>query len=101
MANLSVEVAGIRFPNPIMPAAGPPVRDGRGDRSRCAAGRGRRARRQDRSRGTRRRRPTPNMAEIEHGLGMVNTELWSELPPEQWIEREYAIARDAPGCRSS
>jgi ferredoxin len=26
---------------------------------------------------------------------MVNTELWSELPPEQWIEREYAIARTA------
>jgi len=29
MANLSIEVAGNRFPNPIMPAAGPPVRDGR------------------------------------------------------------------------
>ena len=37
MANLSVEVAGIRFPNPIMPAAGPPVRDGRAI-VRCAAG---------------------------------------------------------------
>ena len=28
--------------------------------------------------------PTPNMAEIPHGF--LNTELWSELPPEQWIE---------------
>jgi dihydroorotate dehydrogenase subfamily 1 len=31
------------------------------------------------------------MAEIQHG--MVNTELWSELPPEQWLETEYAVAR--------
>ena len=26
---------------------------------------------------------------------MVNTELWSELPPEQWLEHEYALARTA------
>ncbi len=29
MADLSVEVAGIRFSNPILPAAGPPGRGGR------------------------------------------------------------------------
>ena len=33
------------------------------------------------------------MAEVPHG--MVNTELWSELPPEQWLEHEYALARTA------
>jgi hypothetical protein len=33
------------------------------------------------------------MAEISHGF--LNAELWSELPPERWIEREYAIAREA------
>jgi hypothetical protein len=33
------------------------------------------------------------MAEVPHG--MVNTELWSELSPERWIEHEYAIARTA------
>jgi len=33
------------------------------------------------------------MAEVQHG--MVNTELWSELPPEQWLEHEYALARTA------
>jgi dihydroorotate dehydrogenase subfamily 1 len=26
---------------------------------------------------------------------MVNTELWSELPPEQWIDHEYAVAKSA------
>jgi dihydroorotate dehydrogenase/NAD-dependent dihydropyrimidine dehydrogenase PreA subunit len=35
----------------------------------------------------------PNMAEVPHGF--LNAELWSELPPEQWIEREYALARTA------
>ena len=28
MADLVVEVCGLRFRNPILPAAGPPVRDG-------------------------------------------------------------------------
>ncbi len=91
MANLSVEIAGIRFPNPIMPAAGPPVRDGRA-MLRCAAGGagGLVSKTISRHAAT---PPTPNIAEIPHG--MVNTELWSELPPEQWIDREYAIARGA------
>ena len=31
------------------------------------------------------------MAEIRGGF--LNTELWSELPKEQWIETEYALAR--------
>ena len=29
MADLTVEVAGLRFRNPVLPAAGPPGRDGR------------------------------------------------------------------------
>jgi dihydroorotate dehydrogenase subfamily 1 len=37
--------------------------------------------------------PTPNMAEIAHG--MVNTELWSEMPPERWLDTEYALARSS------
>jgi dihydroorotate dehydrogenase subfamily 1 len=35
--------------------------------------------------------PRPCMAEIRGGF--LNTELWSELPKEQWIETEYALAR--------
>ena len=88
MANLSVEIAGIGFPNPVMPAAGPPVRDGRAI-LRCAAGGagGLVSKTISRYAAT---PPTPNIAEIPHG--MVNTELWSELPPEQWIDHEYAVA---------
>ncbi len=88
MANLSVEIAGIRFPNPIMPAAGPPVRDGRAI-LRCAAGGagGLVSKTISTHAAT---PPIPNIAEIPHG--MVNTELWSELPPEQWIDHEYTVA---------
>ena len=35
--------------------------------------------------------PHPCMAEIRGGF--LNTELWSELPKEQWIETEYKLAR--------
>jgi dihydroorotate dehydrogenase subfamily 1 len=35
--------------------------------------------------------PLPCMAEIRGGF--LNTELWSELPKEQWIETEYKLVR--------
>jgi dihydroorotate dehydrogenase subfamily 1 len=91
LAELAVEVAGLRFPNPVMPAAGPPVRTGEA-MLRCAAGgAGGLVSKTVSVRAA--TPPRPNMAEVPHG--MVNTELWSELPPERWIEREYAIARTA------
>jgi dihydroorotate dehydrogenase (NAD+) catalytic subunit len=36
--------------------------------------------------------PRPSMAEIK--AGFLNTELWSELPKEQWLEKEYKMARE-------
>jgi dihydroorotate dehydrogenase subfamily 1 len=89
MADLSVEIAGIRFPNPVLTAPGPPVRDGAAC-VRCAEGGAGGIVTKTISR-TAAEPPVPNIAEIPHG--MLNTELWSELPPERWIEREYAIAR--------
>ena len=89
MADLSVEVAGIRFRNPVLPAAGPPGRDGRA-LEKCADG-GAGGLVAKTISVTAARPPIPNMAEIHHG--MVNTELWSELPPERWLEVEYPIAR--------
>jgi len=89
MANLGVEIAGIHFPNPIMPAAGPPVRDGRAMLRCVAGGAGGLVSKTISTHAA--TPPTPNIAEIPHGL--VNTELWSELPPEQWIDREYAMTR--------
>ena len=37
--------------------------------------------------------PRPCMADVQ--IGMLNTELWSELPKEQWLAQEYAIAKSA------
>ena len=89
--DLSVEVCGIRFSNPVLPAAGPPVRDGEAILECAAGGAGGLVAK------TISRRaadvPTPNMAEIAHGF--LNTELWSELAPEQWLERELPLARTA------
>ena len=89
--DLTVEICGIRFPNPVLTAAGPPVRDGAALLA-CAAGGAGGLVTKTISR-TAAAPTTPNMAEISHGF--LNAELWSELPPERWIEREYAIAREA------
>lgn len=89
--DLAVEICGIRFPNPILTAAGPPVRDGAAILA-CAAGGAGGLVTKTISR-TAAQPTTPNMAEVSHGF--LNAELWSELPPERWIEREYAIAREA------
>ncbi|MDH4334244.1 MAG: nitronate monooxygenase [Chloroflexota bacterium] len=91
MADLSVEVCGLKFRNPILPAAGPPVRDGAAMLACAEGGAGALVAKTISVRAA--QPPEPNMAEIPHG--MVNTELWSELPPEQWLEHEYALARTA------
>ncbi len=90
-ADLRVSVCGIAFASPVMTAAGPPVRDAA---AILACARGGAAGLVTKTISSRAAVvPTPNMAEIPHGF--LNTELWSELPPEQWIEHEYAAARTA------
>jgi dihydroorotate dehydrogenase (NAD+) catalytic subunit len=89
LANLNVSVCGLQFSNPILPAAGPPSKDGATLQAAAAGGAG----------GLVTKTisvvpaivPRPCMAEIRGGF--LNTELWSELPKEQWIETEYALAR--------
>jgi len=88
MAKLSVQICGLEFLNPILPAAGPPSRNGA-----CC----RRLRLARRGLVTKTisvhpaHVPHPCMAEIRGGF--LNTELWSELPKEQWIETEYKLAK--------
>ena len=89
MADLSVEICGLRFANPVLTAAGPRVWNGEAMAACASGGAG----------GIVSKTvsvhpavvPTPNMAEIPGGF--LNTELWSELPVEQFIEREYALAK--------
>jgi dihydroorotate dehydrogenase (NAD+) catalytic subunit len=90
MASMNVNICDIHFSNPIMPAAGPPTRDGAMCKAAAAGGAG----------GLVTKTlsvvpaqvPRPCMAEIRGGF--LNAELWSELPKEQWLEREYPQARE-------
>ncbi|MGD0293394.1 MAG: 4Fe-4S binding protein [Terracidiphilus sp.] len=89
MAKLRVQICGLNFLNPILPAAGPPSRDGTMLQAAAKGGAG----------GLVTKTisvhpadvPRPCMAEIRGGF--LNTELWSELPKEQWIEKEYSLAK--------
>lgn len=90
-ASLAVQVAGIPFGNPVLPAAGPPGRNGRALLACAEGGAGGLVAKTISTAPA--HPPRPNMAQIPHGF--LNTELWSELPPEQWIEREYALAKTA------
>ena len=91
MADLSVEICGLYFTSPLMPAAGPPTRDG----AACvAAARGGAGAIVSKTISVDPAQiPRPCMSDVQ--IGMLNTELWSELPKEQWIETEYAIAKAA------
>lgn len=91
MADLSVELCGIRLKNPVLPAAGPPGRDGKALLACAAGGAGGLVAKTISTRAA--QLPIPNMAEVPHGF--LNTELWSEISPEQWIEQEYALAKTA------
>jgi dihydroorotate dehydrogenase (NAD+) catalytic subunit len=89
MADLSVQICGLEFPNPVLTAAGPPVRNGEGMVACAEGGAGGIVTKTVSVRPA--AVPTPNMAEIPGGF--LNAELWSELPVEQFIEREYAMAK--------
>jgi dihydroorotate dehydrogenase (NAD+) catalytic subunit len=89
MADLSVEVCGLRFANPVLTAAGPPVWNGQAMVACAGGGAGGIVSKTVSVRPA--VVPTPNMAEIPGGF--LNTELWSELPVEQFIDREYALAK--------
>jgi len=91
MANLSVEIACLRFANPVLPAPGPPVWNGEAMRACAEGGAGGIVSKTVSVRPA--IVPTPNMAQIRGGF--LNTELWSELPVEQFIEREYPLAKES------
>ena len=90
MAKISVNICGIEFPNPIMPAAGPGSKDGKMCQAAAKGGAG----------GIVTKTisvkpaviPRPCMANTK--AGFLNTELWSELPKEQWMEKEYKMVKE-------
>ena len=90
MADLRVEIAGLEFPNPILPGAGPLVDNGAKLAAVAAAGAGGLV--------TRTVTVTPASAPPRHAEirgGVLNSPRWSELPLSQWLELEYPRARAA------
>ena len=91
MAALAIEFAGLSLSNPVLPAAGPPGWNGE---AMVACARGGAGAMVSKTVSVRPAIvPTPNMAQIPGGF--LNTELWSELPVGQFIEREYPLAKEA------
>jgi len=92
MADLSVEICGLRFAHPVLPAAGPTVWNGEAMLACVKGGASGIVSKTISTTGA--VVPQPCMAEVGRA-SMLNTELWAEYPPEQYIEHEYAIARQA------
>ncbi|MBS3811543.1 MAG: 4Fe-4S binding protein [Halanaerobiales bacterium] len=89
MANLKTEFAGLKLKNPVMPAAGPPIKDARAAVKAKEGGAGAIVTKTIST--TAAKVPRPNMARVKSGF--LNTELWSELPPEKWLNEEYPKIR--------
>lgn len=90
MVDVSVTVAGMTFTNPVLPAAGPPVKDAQAIKEAVAGGAGGIVTKTISVQAA--QVPRPCMAEIRGGF--LNAELWSELSPEHWLEKEYPAIQD-------
>jgi dihydroorotate dehydrogenase/Pyruvate/2-oxoacid:ferredoxin oxidoreductase delta subunit len=88
-ANLSVNVFNHTFRNPVIPAAGPNVGSGEMVRRTAEGGAGGLLAKTISSIAA--PVPHPNMVRMGKD-SLLNTELWSELSPEQWFDHEYDIA---------
>lgn len=92
MANISVDLFGLKFKTPIIPGAGPNVGSGEQCRRAAQGGAGGILCKTVSSKAA--LVPRPHMYKYDR-LGMLNTELWSELPLDQWLDVEYDMALEA------
>jgi len=91
MADLSVEICGLKFKNPILPAAGPTTRDGDNMLKAAEGGAGGLVAKTVSV--TPALVPRPCIAKVKES--MLNAELWSDLSVEQWLKVEYKKAKQA------
>lgn len=92
--DLSVEIAGIQLRNPTMTAPGPTSRDGLTLKKQAEGGVGALvAKTISVAPGA---VPKPHISVADRRsvfLALLNTETWSEIPYQRWIEKEYRIAK--------
>ena len=85
MANLKTTICGLEFPNPIMTAAGPGAKDAELCKQAAEGGAGGIVTKTISAKAADVPRPCMTLT----NSGFLNTELWSELTPEHWVEHEY------------
>jgi dihydroorotate dehydrogenase/NAD-dependent dihydropyrimidine dehydrogenase PreA subunit len=118
MADLTVEIAGIKFRNPVLTAAGPPSKDGEALAACARGGAGGLVAKTVSVEAA--KVPRPNMLSLARGgtpavqvftvdgkihrvartflrdgKGFSNTELWTDLPLEEWLDVHYTRAKEA------
>ncbi|HIQ03788.1 MAG TPA: diguanylate cyclase [Desulfurococcales archaeon] len=93
MVDLTVEFCGLKFRNPVLTAAGPPVRDSIRIKKCIEGGAGGIVTKTISVKAADPYIPRPHMAEVRGAF--LNTELWSELPPEEWFNKHLREARVA------
>ena len=91
MADLSVEICGLKFKNPVMPAAGPNVMSGDLLLKAAEGGAGGLVAKTVSEKPA--EVPRPCIAKVKDS--MLNAELWSDVPLDQWIKIEYPKAKKA------
>jgi len=89
MVNLSVDLCGLKLRNPVMPAAGPNVWNGDMLVKVAEGGAGGLVSKTVSVKAA--EVPRPCIAKIRDSL--LNAELWSDLPLEQWLKEEYKKAK--------
>ncbi|PTW02207.1 dihydroorotate dehydrogenase subfamily 1 [Halanaerobium saccharolyticum] len=85
MADISVKLFDMTLKNPVMPAAGPPIKDAEMAKKAKEGGTGAIVTKTISTEAA--EVPRPNMAQTRGGF--MNTELWSEMGPEHWLKNEY------------
>lgn len=94
-ADLSVDIAGIHLKNPTMTAPGPTTRDGVTLKKQAEGGVGALvAKTVSVTPGV---IPRPHISVLNRNrinMGLLNTETWSDIPYQQWITKEYQIAKE-------
>lgn len=91
MADLSVNLRGIKLKNPVMPASGPQVRDAKHMMECVRQGVGAVVTKTISEIPA--KIPKPFLQETKHGA-FLYSELWSEIPVEQWVQKEYKLCKD-------
>ncbi len=89
MADLSVEICGLKFKTPIMPAAGPTVRNGDCLVKAAEGGAGGLVAKTVSV--TSPHVPRPCIIKVKDSL--MNAELWSDIPLDKWVKHEYPKAK--------